>query len=54
MNKTELIAAMAEKSGLSKKAAEKALVAFSEAITEALKADDIVQIVGFGSFEARE
>ncbi len=54
MNKTELIAAMAEKSGLSKKDAEKALVAFSEAITEALKADDKVQIVGFGTFEARE
>ena len=51
MNKTELIAAVAEKSGLSKKDSEAAVVATIAAITDALKADDKVQIVGFGSFE---
>ena len=49
MNKTELIAAVAEKSGLSKKDSEAAA-----AITEALKAEDKVQIVGFGSFEVKK
>ena len=51
MNKTELIAAVAEKSGLSKKDSEAAVAATIAAITEALKAEDKVQIVGFGSFE---
>ena len=51
MNKTELIAAMAENSGLSKKDSEAALKAFVEAVSEALKKDDKVQIVGFGTFE---
>jgi DNA-binding protein HU-beta len=51
MNKTELIAAMAENSGLSKKDSEAALKAFIEAVSEALKKDDKVQIVGFGTFE---
>lgn len=51
MNKTELIAAVAEKSGLSKKDSEAAVVATIAAITDALKAEDKVQIVGFGSFE---
>ena len=51
MNKTELIAAVAEKSGLSKKDSEAATIA---AITEALKAEDKVQIVGFGSFEVKK
>ena len=54
MNKTELIAAMAENSGLSKKASEAALKAFIEAVSEALKKDDKVQIVGFGTFEVAE
>ena len=54
MNKTELIAAIAEKSGLSKKDSEAAVVATIAAITEALKAEDKVQIVGFGSFEVKE
>ena len=54
MNKTELIAAVAEKSGLSKKDSEAAVVATIAAITDALKADDKVQIVGFGSFEVKE
>ena len=51
MNKTELIAAMAETSGLSKKDCESALTAFIAATENALKAGDKVQLVGFGSFE---
>ena len=51
MNKTELVAAMAENAGLTKKDAEAALKAFVETVEAALKADDKVQIVGFGTFE---
>ena len=51
MNKTELIAKMAEKSGLTKKAAEDALNAFTDSVTEALQNDDKIQLVGFGTFE---
>ena len=51
MNKTELIAAMAESADLSKKDAEAALKAFIETVSGALKKDDKVQIVGFGTFE---
>lgn len=51
MNKTELISVMAEKAELSKKDSEKALKAFVEAVTEALKKGDKVQLVGFGTFE---
>lgn len=54
MNKTELIAAVAEKTGLSKKDSEAAIVATFGAITEALKAEDKVQVVGFGSFEVKK
>lgn len=54
MNKTELIAAIAEKSGISKKDAEKALVATIDTIIDAVKADDKVQLVGFGTFEQRQ
>jgi DNA-binding protein HU-beta len=54
MNKSEMIAAIAEKTGMSKKDAEKALVAFIGEITAALKAGDKVQLVGFGSFEVKE
>jgi len=54
MNKTELIASMAEKSQLSKKDAEKALNAFIESVEEALAKGDKIQLVGFGSFEVRE
>ncbi len=54
MNKTELVAAIAEKSGLSKKDSEAALSATVEAVTEALKAGDKVSLVGFGTFETRE
>ena len=53
MNKTELIAAIAAKAELSKKDAEKALMAFTETVVEELKKDGKVQIVGFGTFEAR-
>jgi len=54
MNKAELVASMAEKSGMSKKDAEKALNAFIESVEGALIAGDKVQLVGFGSFEVRE
>ena len=54
MNKVELIAQIAEKSGLSKKDAEKAIAAVTDAITETLAAGEKVQIVGFGGFEVRE
>ncbi len=54
MNKSELITSMTEKSGLSKKDAEKALNAFIEGVQEALTNGDKVQLVGFGSFEVRE
>lgn len=54
MNKAELTASIAEKSGLSKKDAEKALNAFIDSITDALKANDKVSLVGFGTFEVRE
>ena len=53
MNKTELVAAMAEEAGLSKKDTEAAVDAAIKAITEALAAGDKVQLVGFGSFEIR-
>ncbi|MBO5034630.1 MAG: HU family DNA-binding protein [Oscillospiraceae bacterium] len=54
MNKTELIAATAEKANLSKKDTEAAVNAVIDVITEALKKGDKVQLVGFGSFETRE
>lgn len=53
MNKTELISEIAGKSGLSKKDAEKALTAVVDAVTEAVKKGDKVQLVGFGSFELK-
>lgn len=53
MNKTELIAAMAEASGLSKKDCEAALAAFITTTESALKAGNKVQLVGFGSFEVK-
>ena len=53
MNKTELIAAVAELSELSKKDAESAVTATFDAITEALRRDEKVQLVGFGSFEVK-
>jgi len=54
MNKTELIAAISEKSGLTKKDVEKALSAFEATITEALVAGDKVQMVGFLTIEVVE
>ena len=54
MNKTELIAATAEKAGLTKKDAERAVNAAIEAVTAALVAGDKVQVSGFGIFEAKK
>ena len=54
MNKTELIAAVAENAGLSKKDGEKAVNAVLDAITGALVAGDKVQLVGFGTFDVKE
>ena len=54
MNKAELIAAGAEKTGLSKKDSEKALNATFETITASMEAGDKVQLVGFGVFEVKE
>lgn len=53
MNKTELIAAIAEKAGISKKDAEKALAATVDTITASVVKGDKVQLVGFGSFELK-
>lgn len=53
MNKTELIAVLAEKAEVSKKDAEKVLNAFVETVQDAVKADDKVQLVGFGTFESK-
>ena len=54
MNKTELIAAMADQAGLSKKDAEKALKAFTDVVASELKKGGKVQLVGFGTFEVSE
>ena len=54
MNKTELIAAVAEKTGLTKKDTEKALGALIETVKEAVAKDEKVQLIGFGTFEARK
>ena len=54
MNKTELVAAVAEKTGMSKKDSEKAVNAAFDSITEALAAGEKVQLVSFGAFEIKE
>lgn len=54
MNKSELIVAMTEKTGLSKKDTEKALAAFIDTVVETLQKGDKVSLVGFGSFDVRE
>ena len=54
MNKAELIAAIAEKTELSRKDAEKALKAFTEVVEEELKKGEKIQLVGFGTFEVSE
>ena len=51
MNKTEIVAAMADSTGLSKKDAEKALKAFTDIVAKELKKGGKVQLVGFGTFE---
>ena len=54
MNKAELIAAIAERTELSRKDAEKALKAFTEVVEEELKKGEKIQLVGFGTFEVSE
>ncbi len=54
MNRTELVAAMAEKTQLSKKDAEAALKAFIDVVSEEMKKGEKVQLVGFGTFEVSE
>ena len=54
MNKTELVAAIAEKAELSKKDAEGAVKAFTDTVAEQLKAGEKIQLVGFGTFEVAE
>lgn len=54
MNKTELVAAIADKTELSKKDSEKALKAFIDVVTDELKKGEKIQLVGFGTFEVIE
>ena len=54
MNKTELVAAIVEKTELSKKDAEKAVKAFTDVVTEELKKGEKIQLVGFGTFEVAD
>ncbi|MBR1744279.1 MAG: HU family DNA-binding protein [Lachnospiraceae bacterium] len=54
MNKTELVAAIAEKTNQSKKDTEKALKAFIDVVTEELQKGEKIQLVGFGTFEVIE
>lgn len=54
MNKTELVAAMADKAGIAKKDADKALAAFIEVVEKELKKGGKVQLVGFGTFDVRK
>lgn len=54
MNKADLVTSMANKSGLTKKDAEKALKSFIESVEDALTAGDKVQLVGFGTFEVKD
>ena len=54
MNKNELVSGIADKAGIKKTDAEKALKAFIEVVTDELKAGEKVQLVGFGTFETAE
>ena len=54
MNKTELVAAMADAAEISKKDEEKALIAFTDVVSDELKKGGQVQLVGFGTFEVSE
>ena len=53
MNKTQLVDVVAAKAGIKKKEAEAAVNAMTDAIAEALKAGDKVQLIGFGTFEVK-
>lgn len=53
-NKVELVNAISEKTGLSKKDSEKAVNAFGESVTEFLSKGEKIQLIGFGTFETRE
>ena len=54
MNKADLVAKVAEKSGVTKKDAEKALAAFIDTVVDGLKKGEKISLVGFGTFETRE
>ena len=54
MNKTELVAALAEQAEMTKKDAERALTAFTEVVAKELKKGEKIQLVGFGTFEVSE
>lgn len=54
MNKTELVAAIAEEAAISKKDAEKALKAFTDVVAAELQKGGKVSLVGFGTFEVAE
>ncbi len=54
MNKTELVASVAEKTAMTKKDAEKAVNAVFASVQDALVAGDKVQLIGFGTFETKE
>lgn len=54
MNKTELVAKVADQAGISKKDADKAVAAVFDSIVDALKNDEKVALIGFGTFEVRE
>lgn len=54
MNKADLVVAMAEKAGVSKKDAEASLKAFTDVVAEELKKGEKIQLVGFGTFEVSE
>ncbi len=54
MNKSEFVAAVAEKAAISKKDAEKAVAAFIDTVTEELKKGNKIQMVGFGTFEVKD
>ena len=53
MNKTEFVAAIAAKTGLSKKDADAAYKAFTDTVVEAVKAGDKLALAGFGTFEVK-
>ena len=54
MNKAQLVAVLADKAGLTKKDAEKALLAFTGSISESLIKGEKVQLIGFGTFEVKD